>query len=64
MFTVMYLQGDTYNQMQTHLKNFLKNSHFKQKDIINKIFNKFSKVRNMLKQCLKTLMLNILLKES
>ena len=28
--------------MQTHLKNFLKNSQVKHEDIINKIFNQFS----------------------
>ena len=45
MFTIMYLQSDIFDQMQLHLKDFLKNSHFKQEDIMNKIFNKFSKFK-------------------
>ena len=31
--------------MQTHLKNFLKNSHNKWEDIINEIFNSFSEFK-------------------
>ena len=42
MFAAIYLQEDTFNWVQTHLKNFLKNSWVKQEDIINKIFNQFS----------------------
>ena len=42
MFAATYLQGDTFNWVQTHLKDFLKNSWVKQEDIINKIFNQFS----------------------
>ena len=45
MLTVTYLQSNAFNQMQAHLKNFLKISHVKQKDIINKIFDKFSKLK-------------------
>ena len=42
MFTTIYLWGDAFNWVQTHLKNFLKNSHTKQEDITNEIFNQFS----------------------
>ena len=31
--------------MQTHLKDFLKNSHAKWEDILNKIFNWFNKIK-------------------
>ena len=31
--------------MQTHLKNFLKNSYAKKEDIINNIFNSFSEFK-------------------
>ena len=39
--------------MQSHLKDLLKNSHVKQEDIINKIFNKFSEVKKHIKTVLK-----------
>ena len=45
MFTVTYLQEDAFNWVQAHLKNFLKNSHTKWEDIINKIFDQFSKFK-------------------
>ena len=42
MFAAIYLQEDTFDWVQTHLKNFLKNSQIKCEDITNKIFNQFS----------------------
>ena len=42
MFSAIYLQGDVFDWVQTHLKDFLKNSQTKCKDITNKIFNQFS----------------------
>ena len=42
MFAVTYLQGDVFNWVQTHLKNFLKNSQVKHEDITNEIFDQFS----------------------
>ena len=42
MFAVTYLQEDTFNWVQAHLKNFLENSQIKHEDITNKIFNQFS----------------------
>ena len=41
MFAATYLQEDIFDWVQTHLKNFLKNSWVKQEDIINKIFDTF-----------------------
>ena len=45
MFAATYLQENVFNWVQTHLKNFLKNSHVKQKDIINEILNQFSEFK-------------------
>ena len=42
MFVATYLQEDTFDWVQTHLKNFLENSQVKHKDIMNEIFNQFS----------------------
>ena len=49
MFAATYLQDDTFNQMQSHLKDFLKNSHSKREDNINKIFNKFSEFKKQIR---------------
>ena len=35
--------------MQSHLKNFLKNLHFKRENIIKKIFNKFSEFKKQIR---------------
>ena len=53
MFVAIYLQSDTFDWVQSHLKDLLKNSHIKQEDIINKIFNKFSEVKKHIKTVLK-----------
>ena len=42
IFAVTYLQEDVFDWVQTHLKNFLKNSQVKHEDIMNKIFDLFS----------------------
>ena len=42
MFATIYLWEDTFNWVQTHLKNFLENSWVKHEDITNKIFDQFS----------------------
>ena len=42
MFAAIYLQEDVFNWVQTHLKDFLKNSQVKHEDIMNEIFNQFS----------------------
>ena len=42
MFTAIYLWEDIFDWVQTHLKNFLKNSWVKHEDITNKIFDQFS----------------------
>ena len=42
MFAAIYLQGDAFDWVQAHLKNFLKNSQVKWEDITNEIFNQFS----------------------
>ena len=49
MFAKTCLQGDIFDQKQSHLKDFLKNSHVKLEDIINKIFNKFSEFKKHIK---------------
>ena len=41
MFAVTYLWGDVFDWVQTHLKDFLKNSQVKHEDIMNKIFDQF-----------------------
>ena len=41
MFAVTYLWGDVFDWVQTHLKDFLKNSQVKHEDITNEIFNQF-----------------------
>ena len=41
MFAVIYLQEDIFNWVQTHLKNFLKNSWAKHENIMNEIFDQF-----------------------
>ena len=42
MFAVIYLWGDVFDWVQTHLKNFLKNSWLICENIMNEIFNQFS----------------------
>ena len=42
MFAVIYLWGDVFDWVQTHLKNFLKNSQAKCENITNKIFDQFN----------------------
>ena len=45
MFAATYLQNDIFDWIQSHLKDFLRNSHAKWEDIINKIFDKFSEFK-------------------
>ena len=45
MFTVTYLQRDAFIWIQTHLKNFFRNSGAKWEDIINEIFDSFSEFK-------------------
>ena len=53
MFAAIYLQGDTFNWVQTHLKNFLKNSWVTCEDITNKIFDQFSDFKKHIQILLK-----------